>query len=465
MSPTHAALMLSVALLWTNIAPADDLSRMRFVNVQPVPGIEFDAFGQACCQGITPDGKELVFASNIEGFGGWDLYVARRSQPDQPFEEVIHLGEDFNGTNDEAGASFTSDGLTMFFPSRSKGIGNYDIFMATRKSVDEWFSDVKPVPSLNTELRDGEPSISRDGKTIYFTRADPLNSADRDIHVADWDEAEEQFVDIRKIAALDSPFRDTGPSISRDGLQLIYTVDDGNLETSIIRVASRLSVDQEFGNPIPINEFGAGSMIEVDGNISAAGTISADWPDPGSKLFFTRAYNPCGGGLFEIPNWNLHEATWTYVGDLDVDGELDADDIDMLSSMVGAPEFPYEFDLDDDGRLTNEDRFHWVHDIKNTWFGDSNLDGEFNSRDFVEVFQAGEYEDDIPGNSTWATGDWNGDQEFDSVDFVVAFQDGGFEMGPRDAARAVPEPSGVILLTLAVVGFATQSRRRGTNGK
>ena len=37
--------------------------------------------------------------------------------------------------------------------------------------------------------------------------------------------------------------------------------------------------------------------------------------------------------------------------------------------------------------------------------GDSNRDGFFDSTDLVQVFQAGEYEDGIPLNSTWETGD------------------------------------------------------------
>jgi hypothetical protein len=53
--------------------------------------------------------------------------------------------------------------------------------------------------------------------------------------------------------------------------------------------------------------------------------------------------------------------------------------------------------------------------------GDSNHDGRFDSSDFVVVFQAGEYEDGVPGNSTFEEGDWNGDGDFDSTDFVFVF--------------------------------------------
>ena len=67
--------------------------------------------------------------------------------------------------------------------------------------------------------------------------------------------------------------------------------------------------------------------------------------------------------------------------------------------------------------------------------GDSNRDGFFDSTDLVQVFQAGEYEDGIPLNSTWETGDWNGDQDFDSTDMVLAFQYGAYENPPAATAR------------------------------
>jgi hypothetical protein len=96
----------------------------------------------------------------------------------------------------------------------------------------------------------------------------------------------------------------------------------------------------------------------------------------------------------------------------------------------------------------------WVTDLKSTYFGDANLDGEFDSGDLVEVFRAGHYEDGVERNSGWSTGDWNGDQEFDSGDFVKAFTGGGYERGPRPAAAAVPEPTPFFLGAIALGIFA-----------
>jgi hypothetical protein len=86
------------------------------------------------------------------------------------------------------------------------------------------------------------------------------------------------------------------------------------------------------------------------------------------------------------------------------------------------------------------------------------LDGEFNSGDLTTVFTAGEYEDYITLNSTWAEGDWNGDGDFESGDLVVALADGGYETGPRAGRHAVPEPSSAMLLLLGIVGVVRRSR-------
>ncbi len=145
------------------------------------------------------------------------------------------------------------------------------------------------------------------------------------------------------------------------------------------------------------------------------------------------------------------------LGDFNGDGVVDAVDMDLLSADVRAGLNTPKFDLDGDGVVGTSDRQAWVSDVRNTWFGDSNLDGEFNSTDFVVVFAASEYEDELIGNSTWATGDWNGDTEFNSSDFVVAFSNGGYEMGPRP--QAVPEPSSVLVVLTAFVLTAIRRRQ------
>lgn len=153
------------------------------------------------------------------------------------------------------------------------------------------------------------------------------------------------------------------------------------------------------------------------------------------------------------------ESTPDVEGDFDGDGLLTGADIDLLSKEVVAGTNDAAFDLNADNVVNDADRTVWVEDLKKTWFGDSNFDGEFNSTDFVVVFTAGEYEDAVDGNSGWEQGDWNGDMDFNSSDFVTAFQGAGFEMGARPAVAVVPEPSSLSLLGIGLL-FVLRRRRK-----
>ena len=134
-------------------------------------------------------------------------------------------------------------------------------------------------------------------------------------------------------------------------------------------------------------------------------------------------------------------------GDFDQNRLLDAKDIDSLSREAGRPTPQlWLFDLNDDGVVDLADHQIWVHDLRKTWYGDADLNGEFNSDDFVQVFQAGKYETAL--RAGWAEGDWDASRTFDSSDFVVAFQDGGYEQGLRTDTAAVPEPAAWTLLGL-----------------
>ena len=124
---------------------------------------------------------------------------------------------------------------------------------------------------------------------------------------------------------------------------------------------------------------------------------------------------------------------------------LSSDELTLLTSEIRNRATAEHFDLDQSGTVDLADRQYWVTDVKSTWIGNANLDGEFNSGDFVDVFGAGKYESGELAR--WSEGDWNGDERFDSSDFIAAFQDGGYEMGARAAVAAVPEPSSWILQT------------------
>jgi hypothetical protein len=144
-------------------------------------------------------------------------------------------------------------------------------------------------------------------------------------------------------------------------------------------------------------------------------------------------------------------------GDYNDDGLVNLADINLQAEAMnqGSPDLAV-FDENGDGVVNLADRTIWVRDHAGTWIGDANLDGEFNSGDFVSVFTVGKYETGQPAG--WQEGDWNGDQVFGSGDFVTAFTDGGYEAGQRMAVSAVPEPTSILLPGLILTGILMRRR-------
>ncbi len=164
-----------------------------------------------------------------------------------------------------------------------------------------------------------------------------------------------------------------------------------------------------------------------------------------------------GQGEFDSPQLLVRhdgEGYYTVLAtDLDNDGDLDVlsgsrytsdSGLYWSENIDGAGEFGLEMvvdvgrphsslftgDVDADGDLdlfTTSGGIIWYENLM-PHPGDANRDGRFNTADLVQVLQAGEYEDDVQGNSTWEEGDWNGDREFDTADLVLALQKGLYEL-------------------------------------
>ena len=117
----------------------------------------------------------------------------------------------------------------------------------------------------------------------------------------------------------------------------------------------------------------------------------------------------------------------TLRGDFDGNGVVDTADINLLFVQLRSPTPDPTYDLTGDGLVDEADRDEMIFGVLDSTYGDANLDRLFDSSDFVLVFQAGQYEDDVVGNSLWETGDWDGNGEFDSLDFVLSFQTGDYE--------------------------------------
>lgn len=115
-------------------------------------------------------------------------------------------------------------------------------------------------------------------------------------------------------------------------------------------------------------------------------------------------------------------------GDVTSDGQVTSVDIDRFCAAIRS-ELPPDpersaFDLDGDSRIGLADYAYLIDRILRTTAGDANLDGVFDSRDLLLVFQGGRFESN--GDALWQEGDWNCDGRFDTSDLLAAFQAGSY---------------------------------------
>ena len=243
---------------------------------------------------------------------------------------------------------------------------------------------------------------------------------------------------------------------------------DDSERTTIHDTSDLERIDIELGNDLTMEVTYDDKMYELSYLIETGGQASTFGPflllGRGLGYIFTDPWTTLNFSLEARATIDLMElySFEDVPGDFTSDEIVNAADIDRLSNAIATNYQNVGFDLNGDTEITEADRTILVQDILNTYFGDSNLDGEFNSADLVNIFAAGEYEDAIERNSTWATGDWSGNGEFDSADLVLAFQDGGYELGPREAVRSVPEPnaSGVAVSFGFLIGSLVRRRQR-----
>jgi Tol biopolymer transport system component len=118
---------------------------------------------------ISADGLSLYFESDRPGSREDDIWVATRPTPSRAFGAPANLGSLVNSAAVDAHPEISEDGLSLYFSSyRDGGRGGSDIWVSRRSSTDQPFGAPAPLTSVNSSGFDGEPSISADGRALFF---------------------------------------------------------------------------------------------------------------------------------------------------------------------------------------------------------------------------------------------------------------------------------------------------------
>lgn len=138
---------------------------------------------------ISPDGKYLFFTgcNRPDGLGSCDIYVSRREG--DRWGAPHNLGAPINTRGWEAQPSLSADGRTLYFVSnRQGGQGGYDIWRSTLQDDGKWGQPRNLGPKINTAYDESSPYIHADSQTLYFASNGWPGFGDKDIFKSRMDE-------------------------------------------------------------------------------------------------------------------------------------------------------------------------------------------------------------------------------------------------------------------------------------
>ncbi|MCB0588644.1 MAG: PD40 domain-containing protein [Phaeodactylibacter sp.] len=140
----------------------------QWQEAAPLEKINHPRFSEGA-QSIAANGKSIVFTAcdRQDGLGRCDLYITEMRNGQ--WQEARNLGSPINTRGWESQPSLSADGKTLYFVSdRRGGQGLIDIWFSTRDEAGNWAEPQNLGATINTPEREQAPFIHADGQTLYF---------------------------------------------------------------------------------------------------------------------------------------------------------------------------------------------------------------------------------------------------------------------------------------------------------
>jgi len=246
----------------------------------------------------------------LVGFVTTLVLIGGRARADFDFGQPVNIGPPVNTSYDEVVGCFSADDLTMYFSSaqRPGTVLNWDIWVATRDTInDAWTTPVNLDPTVNRWWLEQAGSISSDGLQLYFTAYEdrPGGYGLQDLWVMSRATPDDPWSEpVNLGSTINGSFRDFGPSISSDGLELYFASDrPGGFGYYDIWVSTRTTTNDPWTEPTNL-----GPVVN-----SSAGETYPCLSDDGRLLLFNEADDPAipkrPGGYGGSDNWMTTRAS------------------------------------------------------------------------------------------------------------------------------------------------------------
>ncbi len=207
--------------------------------------------------GVTADDQTLLFTrlDIANGNRNEEFYFSKKVQNKWAFAK--NIGQPINTDENEGTVSLSGDGQYIFYTAcnRPDGAGSCDILFSALDG-DQWVNPRDLGFPINTNAWESQPSLSFDGKTMFFSSSRPGGFGESDIWMTTYARGK-WSVPANLGPEINTPGSEQSPLIAKDD-QTLYFISDyhqgmGGMDLFI----SRKQADGRWGKPqnlgYPIN--------------------------------------------------------------------------------------------------------------------------------------------------------------------------------------------------------------------
>ena len=255
-------------------------------------------YNEGTCS-ISADGRMLVFTSCMgrQGYGSCDLYVSYKTGNAWSVPE--NMGEVINSPSWDSQPSLSADGRTLYFVSnRSGGFGSRDIYVSQQNEAGEWQSPQNVGSSINTSFDDISPFIHPNGQRLYFATNGRLGFGGFDIYFSDKKSASEWLAPTNFGYPINTHDDEVSMFISSDGAKGYYSHEERTKESVLstlyeIDIPPKLQVEHK-------SSYVFGKVMDGETNTPLKATVSLINLDSNNSVEKVRSDSITGDYLIVI---------------------------------------------------------------------------------------------------------------------------------------------------------------------
>jgi outer membrane protein OmpA-like peptidoglycan-associated protein/Tfp pilus assembly protein PilF len=202
-----------------------------------------------------------------------EFFMAQKT--DGKWNKALNMGQPLNTNCNEGAQSISADGQLMFFAAIGRTVNgrvfeSSDIYWS-RKKGNTWEPARNIGPPINTGAWESQPSISSDGKTLYFVSNKPGGFGDTDIYYSVLGDDGKWSVPVNLGEWINTPGKEFSPFIHPDDQTLYFASDQlpglGGFDLFYSRkdINGKFQKPVNMGSPLNTKEDEYSLVVSADG--------------------------------------------------------------------------------------------------------------------------------------------------------------------------------------------------------